>query len=147
MNRTQAKLLAPIICAFAAGRTIEWQNKQKLQNEPWNVVDDKRGGFDFAAWSVHVNFRIAPKTPKPKFARLALCNLDKVDANNVSALPYVVQIKAAAINEPGWIPAEVIVRKGHCDKFAKHPAFVKWLTNDFQLLTGNNTHADNQRHA
>lgn len=147
MNRTQAKLLAPIICAFAAGSTIEWQHKQKLQNEPWNVVDDKHGGFDFAAWSVHVNFRIAPKPPKPKFARLALCNLDKINGENLNAFPRSAQVKWHATVEPGWVPAEVIVRKKHCDEFAKHPAFVKWLTNDFQLLTGNNTHADNQRHA
>lgn len=144
MNRTQAKILAPIICAFAAGSNI--QARDPRVGAHWYPFHATNLPIENAI-ELGLELRIAPKPPKPKFARLALCNLDKVDANNVSALPYVVQIKAAAINEPGWIPAEVIVRKGHCDKFAKHPAFVKWLTADFQLLTGNNTHADNQRHA
>lgn len=130
MNRNQAKLLAPIICAFAAGSSIEWMPSGQKRWYPVNTNECDFDGFIQNGASL----RIAPKPPKVKFARIALCNLAKVDDENFATLPTTgVQPK---VMEEGWLAAELIVRGGDCDLFEQHPTFVKWISEPFQLVSG-----------
>lgn len=68
MNREQAKLLAPILCAYAAGSTIEWQPQGSSR---WHKVDNQEAYWDSFIHNGH-KLRIAPKPPKVKEAKLAL---------------------------------------------------------------------------
>ncbi len=127
-----AKHLASMICAFAAGSAIQTRHVQ-LSDNKWSPM--QRGVRQMLellenGWEL----RIAPKPPKQKFARIALCNLAKVDANNIHTFPMGIQ-QIACQKEPGWIPAEVIIRKGRCKEFEQHPTFVKWLSDEFPLTT------------
>lgn len=131
MNRNQAKLLAPIICAFAAGSVIEWRKKgtSNWVNEPMGIEPNFERCIQEG-----IELRIAPKPPKVKLARIALCNLAKVDDENFATFPTTgVQPKAM---EEGWLAAELIVRGGDCDLFEQHPTFVKWISEPFQLVSG-----------
>jgi len=129
MNRAQAKLLAPIICAYAAGSKIEYQNPIDKHWYPAHPIDCN---FErFGDWKL----RIAPKPPKQKFARIALCNLAKLTLENCIGFPCKQIQSCIPLNEEDWAPVEVIIRKGHCKDFEQHPVFVKWLSNEFQLTT------------
>lgn len=130
MNHNQAKLLAPIICAFAAGSKIEWQPHGQSN---WYPVNPHECSFeDFIRNGIKL--RIAPKPPKTKLARIALCNLAKITDENFATFPTTgVQPK---VMEEGWLAAELIVRGGDCDLFEQHPTFVKWISEPFQLVSG-----------
>lgn len=67
MNRQQAKILAPIICAYAAGSRIEWQD---FCNN-WHVHIPTEVSLE-ALLDAGYKLRIAPKPPKVKEAKLAL---------------------------------------------------------------------------
>ena len=107
MNREQAKLLAPIICAFAAGSTIEVRSTKNPQYKAW----DSRGLEDDFCPDALLKFgaeiRIAPKPPKVKEAKLAL----------------VLEGSATAI-----------VTKGKWELMEKSPDFLKWISEPFKLL-------------
>lgn len=129
MNRAQAKLLAPIICAYAAGSKIEWQNSSGKWL-PCMIEDDL-----YVCIQNNIKLRIAPKPPKQKFARIALCNLANLTLDNCVDFPcHQIQSRTPS-DGMTWSPVEVIIRKGHCKDFEQHPVFVKWLSNEFQLTT------------
>jgi hypothetical protein len=104
MNRNQAKLLAPIICAFAAGSVIEWRKKGTSNwiNEPMGIEPNFERCIQEG-----IELRIAPKPPKVKEAKLAL----------------VLEGSATAI-----------VTKGKWELMEKSPDFLKWISEPFKLL-------------
>ena len=131
MYQSHAKTLASIICAFAAGSRIQMQspyNKQWFNVPPGDSIDFEK------CIENNISLRIAPKPPKVKLARIALCNLAKVTDENFATFPATgVQPKAM---EEDWLAAELIVRGGDCDLFEQHPTFVKWISEPFQLISG-----------
>lgn len=131
MHQSHAKTLAPIICAFAAGSRIQTQSPS---DKRWFTVPPG-DGIDFEKCIQNEIFlRIAPKPPKVKLARIALCNLAKITDENF-ATPPTTGIQPKAMEE-GWLTAEIIVRGGDCALFEQHPAFVKWISEPFQLVSG-----------
>lgn len=107
MNRDQAKLLAPIICAFAAGSQIEWQPPHQEEWYPIGQPNDDPNCYFESFIQNNVRLRIAPKPPKVKEAKLAL----------------VLEGSATAI-----------VTKGKWELMEKSPDFLKWISEPFKLL-------------
>lgn len=133
MNREQAKLLAPIICALAAGSAI--QLKSKTGTGATFLLDKPDVDMHFDSLGKHWEASIAPKPPKQKFARIALCNLENLTPNNCVDFPcHQIQSRTPS-DGVNWSPVEVIIRKGHCKDFEQHPTFVKWLSAEFPLTT------------
>lgn len=131
MNRNQAKLLAPIICAFAAGSAIEARHPLIGSFDWINVPMGIEPNFEHCIQE-GIELRIAPKPPKVKLARIALCNLAKVSDENFATFRTTgIPLKAP---EEGWLPAEIIVRGGECKSFEQHPTFIKWISEPFKLL-------------
>lgn len=108
MNRDQAKILAPIIAAFAAGSAIEARHPRFAPNwykldEIFDMDEDLRTGWEF---------RIAPKPPKKQIVNIALFN---------------------AAEQGGWEPAYVLVPKRHVNTAKRANGFIRWLAEDIEL--------------
>ena len=108
MNREQAKILAPIVAAFAAGSTIEVRNNQTMFN--WRKIE---GVFDMeACLKAGWEFRIAPKPPKKQLINIALFNI---------------------AGQGGWEPAYVLIPKRHAGTATRANGFIRWLAEDVEL--------------
>lgn len=111
MNRNQAKILAPIVTAFAAGSIIQARHT-KYSDGKWVRADGKEyadlEGLVTSGWEL----RIAPKPPKKQICNIGLFNIGQ-DGN--------------------WIPGYVLVPK-HQTKTAAHAnGFVRWLAENVEL--------------
>lgn len=108
MNREQAKILAPIVAAFAAGSTIEVRNNQTMFN--WRKIE---GVFDMeACLRAGCEFRIAPKPQKKQIVNIALFN---------------------TAEQGKWNPAYVLVPKRHANTTKRSNGFIRWLAEDIEL--------------
>jgi hypothetical protein len=108
MNREQAKILAPIVAAFAAGSTIEVRNNQTMFN--WRKIEDV---FDMEAYlRAGWEFRIAPKPQKKQIFNIALFN---------------------TAEQGKWNPAYVLVPKRHANTTKRSNGFIRWLAEDIEL--------------
>lgn len=108
MNREQAKILAPIVAAFAAGSTIEARNNQTMFN--WRKIE---GAFDMEAnLKTGWEFRIAPKPQKKQIVNIALFN---------------------TAEQGKWNPAYVLVPKRHAGTATRANGFIRWLAEDVEL--------------
>lgn len=108
MNREQAKILAPIVAAFAAGSTIEARNNQTMIN--WRKIE---GVFDMEAYlKAGWEFRIAPKPPKKQLINIALFN---------------------TAEQGGWEPAYVLIPKRYAGTATRANGFIRWLAEDIEL--------------
>lgn len=109
MNREQAKILAPIVAAFAAGSTIEARNKQTMFIN-WRKIE---GVFDMeASLKTGWEFRIAPKPQKKQIVNIALFN---------------------TAEQGKWNPAYVLVPKRHVNTAKRANGFIRWLAEDIEL--------------
>lgn len=132
MNKDRAKLLAPVICAFAAGSLLQYQQvPSKGRTFQWVDLDPAVQEPDFA--NTRFNWRIKPKATKEREVCIALVNLAKIDDGNIP-IGFTTQLIKREKHEPSWIPAEVIVKKSQMEDFKQLPIFVKWLSNPIQLL-------------
>ena len=110
MNREQAKILAPIVAAFAAGSTIEVRNHQAVKVSDWRKIE---GVFDMeACLKAGWEFRIAPKPPKKQLINIALFNI---------------------AGQGGWEPAYVLIPKRHAGTATRANGFIRWLAEDVEL--------------
>lgn len=137
MNQERAKLLAPVICAFAAGSLLQYQ-QIPYQDRTFGWVDFGWVDFDPIAHApnfedTQFNWRIKPKAAKEHEVCIALVNLAKLNDDNIP-LGFTAQLIKREKHEPKWIPAEVIVKKSKMEDFKQLPIFVKWLSNPIQLL-------------
>ena len=111
MNREQAKILAPIVAAFAAGSHIQARHTEHSKNE-WYTVKDKRPVNFGAELDIGWQFRIAPKPQKKQIFNIALFN---------------------TAEQGKWNPAYVLVPKHHANTTKRSNGFIRWLAEDIEL--------------
>ena len=108
MNRNQAKILAPIVAAFAAGSVIEARHQQI--SPKWKRVPEQ---IDLdSALENNWELRIAPKPQKKQIINIALFN---------------------AAEEGGWTPTYVLIPKRHAETATRANGFIRWLAEDVEL--------------
>lgn len=111
MNREQAKILAPIIAAFAAGSHIQARHTEYSENK-WCTIKDKRPVNFGAELDIGWQFRIAPKPPKKQLINIALFN---------------------TAEQGGWEPAYVLIPKRYAGTATRANGFIRWLAEDIEL--------------